>query len=61
MGSRGPSAQYAYGITVELNKDYQKELKTLSDGLENLDKKLKQRKRVLTLVFRIKGIKDLSK
>lgn len=41
MGSRGPSAQYAYGITVELNKDYQKELKTLSDGLEDLEKKIK--------------------
>ena len=41
MGSRGPSAQYAYGITVELNKDYQKELKILSDGLEDLEKKIK--------------------
>lgn len=41
MGSRGPSAQYAYGVTVEFNKDYQKELKTLSDGLEDLEKKIK--------------------
>ena len=36
MGSRGPSAQYAYGITVELNKDYQKELRTACANVDSI-------------------------
>ena len=60
MGSRGPSAQYAYGITVELNKDYQKELKTLSDGLENLDKKIKATQKSFDSGIQNKGNKGFE-
>ena len=60
MGSRGPSAQYAYGITVELNKDYQKELKALSDGLENLDKKIKATQKSFDSGIQNKGNKGFE-
>ena len=60
MGSRGPSAQYAYGITVEFNKDYQKELKTLSDGLENLDKKIKATQKSFDSGIQNKGNKGFE-
>ncbi len=60
MGKRGASAQYAYGITVEVDKEYKAELKELENGLKDLDEKIKKTKDNLSSGIQNKGNKGFE-